>query len=646
MTVKQYKFGLFGKSRIHIDLLPTQGSRDVPVCGTRYVQAYKSLFWAFMLYSFMQQTRFFRGQPGFLSLVLGLVLVSCLTTNPPITTVPTNLLISEIGTTYYSNSICWFEIYNPTANAIDLATYTLRARGVPTTGGNGSEQTWSLPTANVAPGEYLVIGGKVSADVYNTSKSVYVVNAGNVVPYWFSSGFVELLKAGNTADFVRWGNSTVVPTTSTAWAGANVPALPVGLSGGQPSDLGKSIVRGSTDTNTSNDWSARDFATPSAANDVPAGASDGDADGIPDSAEVSGGTFTGLDLYAMGARVGIRDVFIELDHMNSSDPGLNPQKAALDKMVTAFASKNIALHIDAGNAFALTFDPINYNLGNSKSVLPYSLSIGLSASDGRLSNVYELKSQNFEFSRNLIFHYMVMGSSQELDGTAGSSGYAEIAGNDGVVTFGGWGLNANTPTNTNILTNYQAATIMHEFGHNLGLNHGGFESENYKPNYLSIMNYLYTLRCLGPTTGANAADRYMQNLGFGTLALVNDETTTNCGMDYSDGSSSNLDENHLNENAGMGRGVALIDWNNNQTTETDLAFNINPNWNGAQTILSDYNDWANIILPFARQNSAYLNSSRTRAFRAIFPISNDQQASIQDEKPSATFFKQLRERLK
>ncbi len=595
----------------------------------------------------MQKTRFLGGQAGFLSVVLALGLVACpFTTNPPITTVRTDLLISEIGTTYYTNSICWFEVYNPTSSTIDLASYTLRARGVPTTGGSGNEQTWALPTANIAPGAYLVIGGKVSPNVYNTSKSVYVVNTGNVVPYWFSSGFLELLKTGTTADFVRWGNNTVAPTTTSAWTGLNVPALPVGTSGNQPSDLGKSIVRSGADTNTKDDWSARDFATPGAANDVPAGTNDTDADGIPDSAEVSGGTFAGLDLYAMGAQVGIRDIFIELDHMDSSDPGLNPQKAALDKVVAAFAIKNIALHFDAGNAFAASFDPINYNLGNNQSVLPYALSIGLSASDGRLSNVYELKSQNFDFSRNLIFHYMVLGSSQELDGTAGSSGYAEIAGNDGVVTLGGWGLNTNTPTNTNILNNYQAATIMHEFGHNLGLNHGGNESENYKPNYLSIMNYLYTLRCLGPTTGANAADRYRQNLGFGTLALVNDETTTNCAMDYSDGSSSNLDESHLNENAGMGRGVALIDWNNNASTETDLGFNLNPGWNGALTTLSDYNDWANIILPFARQNSAYLNNSKSRAFRTIFPSSNDQQDRIKDEKLSPSFFKQLHERLK
>lgn len=32
---------------------------------------------------------------------------------------------------------------------------------------------------------------------------------------------------------------------------------------------------------------------------------------------------------------------------------------------------------------------------------------------------------------------------------------------------------------------------MHELGHTLGLYHGGDEAVNFKPNYISIMNYLY-----------------------------------------------------------------------------------------------------------------------------------------------------------
>ena len=42
-----------------------------------------------------------------------------------------------------------------------------------------------------------------------------------------------------------------------------------------------------------------------------------------------------------------------------------------------------------------------------------------------------------------------------------------------------------------------SGTFMHELGHNLGLRHGGFEDTNYKPNYLSIMNYMFQMSGTG-----------------------------------------------------------------------------------------------------------------------------------------------------
>jgi hypothetical protein len=37
----------------------------------------------------------------------------------------------------------------------------------------------------------------------------------------------------------------------------------------------------------------------------------------------------------------------------------------------------------------------------------------------------------------------------------------------------------------------QSGTFLHELGHNLGLLHGGADNTNWKPNYLSTMNYLF-----------------------------------------------------------------------------------------------------------------------------------------------------------
>src|SRR5207344_1972884 len=43
-----------------------------------------------------------------------------------------------------------------------------------------------------------------------------------------------------------------------------------------------------------------------------------------------------------------------------------------------------------------------------------------------------------------------------------------------------------TPTD-----NQQTGTFMHELGHNLGLQHGGGDPKVYKPNYVSVMNYMF-----------------------------------------------------------------------------------------------------------------------------------------------------------
>ncbi|MFN3266172.1 MAG: zinc-dependent metalloprotease family protein [Deinococcales bacterium] len=365
----------------------------------------------------------------------------------------------------------------------------------------------------------------------------------------------------------------------------------------------------------------------------PGVSADADKDNIPDSAEVPGSSYKGIDVYSMGARVGQRDIFLEIDNMTSAEAKLNPQRAALDKFVAAFAAKKIALHIDVGDAFSPNFDPANYNLGNAQRLLPYSQSISLTPKIG-FASVKELKSQNFAANRNGVFYYMVLGSSQNASGLAGSSGRAEIIGDDSMVTFGGWNLNTNTTEKTTQLNNIMASTMMHEFGHNLGLRHGGDENLNYKPNYVSIMNYMYQLDCIGPTSGTGIADRFFYSLYGGTKypesGLVNNARTSACKIDFSDGSSSNLDENSLNENAGMGRGAGVVDWNDDETTQTALSLNLNPvsllgDGDDMNSSLQDHDDWSNIQIGFP-QGGAHLLAT---------PELSDEEA------PSAEYLKAL-----
>ena len=279
-----------------------------------------------------------------------------------------HLVISEVATNYFRNDVAWVEVFNRGSEPVDLSSYTLRSSHLRLDTGVNSlvPLEFSLPRVLVPAGAYLVVAGKIHDKLQNSSQMVYVEN-NDRVPFWNTNGSLELVKAGDTADFVRFGSSMASPLAENAWNGRNVDSLPSGAN-----EHGKSIVRlasnGMADTNTGADWSLVNFATPAGVNDIAPGVVDSDLDGIPDSAKIAGGTYAGLDLHAMGARPGRRDIFVEIDYMKSSDPALTPRREALQKIVAAFAAKNIALHLDTGALHAPAFDPALFNLGGGNAV--------------------------------------------------------------------------------------------------------------------------------------------------------------------------------------------------------------------------------------------------------------------------------------
>jgi hypothetical protein len=346
----------------------------------------------------------------------------------------------------------------------------------------------------------------------------------------------------------------------------------------------------------------------------------------------------------MGARQGVRDIFIEVDHMNSTDPGVIPRAEALQKVVDAFAVKGIAMHFDTGTQYSATFSTANFNLGQGDSTVTYEKCIDFDGSictgnTSQFRSLYDWKLANFELRRKNIFHYMLFGNSQLNTGLSGSSGRAEISGNDSMITLGSWGL--TTSPDTNKLINYQAGTIMHEFGHNLGLQHGGFEStNNYKPNYYSVMNYLYQLNGLASSASSIGPyqrwSRYKNLTGANAITLCT-MLNSACGspsqfvIDYSNGSSASLNEGSLSESVNIGRGADLgvyADWNNSLINDT-TNYALDLNGTGTNSTLSDYNDWANLYLAFHRGATAQsgISSNTTSSVQRVDldPMSNDQQ---------------------
>lgn len=553
-----------------------------------------------------------------------------------------NLLISEVSSCYYYNDACWFEIYNPTTTSINLGSYTIRSRSVDVTNGQvTASQFFTLPNISISPDSYLIISGNAENLKQRGTQNIRVRNLNNV-PKWIDSGFIELLSAGATVDFVVFGSSSQTSTTANKWTGANVAALPYSAN-----DYGKSIVRpypktANVNTYSSADWVQVDWATPAGRNDVPQGARDDDLDGIPDTAEVAGGTFAGLDLYAMGARTGKKDLFVEVDTMDSSDLGIVTNKESLQMVVAAFGKRNINVMFDAGNAFSSTFSVANFNLGQGSNIVPFEKCIKLdqttcssNISDRR--SIYDWKEEFMDLRRRSVFHYLLKANTQRVDGSSGGpSGIAELKGNDLVITYGNVFSSNPTPTQLNQITNFKAKTIMHELGHNLGLRHGGFEDLNHKPNYYSIMNYLYGNGLDPDPSSATVYLRWRNSQGDKTPSSCS-LVASPCGdksqyiIDFSNGASADLDENALLESANIGRGSnsgAFADWDlSGSLTIAAIARDLNGD--GIKTKLKDHDDWSNLIFPFVRYSDGNSdNSNGNKDNKRISPILNDRQEYI------------------
>lgn len=571
-----------------------------------------------------------------------------------------DLMVSEVGSCYYYDIGCWFEVFNPTGNTIDLGGYQIKSTAINTSSGAAvSSQTFTLPSISIAAGSYAVIAGNVSG-LSQRGTQLVMVNSGSVVPFWTGSGFIELLKSGATVDFVRFGTSTQAPVTSAAWSGNAAAALAY-----SKTDYGRSIVRAypailTTDTNTASDWSATEWATAGGRNDVVGATTDADNDGIPDSAEVSGGTYAGMDLYSMGARTGQRDIFIEVDYMTSTDPGVTPRKEALQKVVDAFAAQNIAVHFDTGTQFNSSFSVADFNLGQGSNSVPYEKCVTMdqttcSSNTSTRRSVWDWKIEHSDVRRRGVFHYLLFGNSQNANGSAGSSGRAELPGNDLIVTMGNWGFSTGSTTALNKLINMQASTLMHELGHNLNLRHGGDEDDNYKPNYWSVMNYLYQLNGLDASPSGSTAYLRWRKERYGSISVC-DLANSPCDapsqfiMNYSDGTSQALNENSLQESDNIGRGAvsAYADWNINSLKDASAyAADLNPmdtyNHYGEKTTLTDHNDWANLVLPFSRYygGNSGKNPNSTTSRSVANPITDDRQPVAQEWAPAPSVLEEI-----
>lgn len=309
----------------------------------------------------------------------------------------------------------------------------------------------------------------------------------------------------------------------------------------------------------------------------------------------------------------VKDLFVEVDAMVN-----HPVNAtALNQVIAAFTNAPapvgpIRLHVQVDDQNI----PHNNNIAFTPCTPPANLTVSPlhpvpDADFDTLKKAWfgtaaeralpEPQRSNTLFAKRLAFRYVILAHDLvRPPGTTSASGCSEVGGNDAVVTLGSF-PSGTTTTHKNGTTDQWGGTFMHEFGHMLGLRHGGGDNVNCKPNYLSVMSYTRQF-----------------------ASLITDRP-----LDYSRAQLPSLDETNLNETLGIvgappipvptgaktvwgptpiggtsttatiAAATSTIDWNLSKTTDTFVTLDLNKiasgtGCDGTGSLLTGYNDWANL----------------------------------------------------
>ncbi|HLJ92011.1 MAG TPA: hypothetical protein VKU02_02345, partial [Gemmataceae bacterium] len=241
------------------------------------------------------------------------------------------------------------------------------------------------------------------------------------------------------------------------------------------------------------------------------------------------------DLMLPGADVHERDLYVEIDAMAGRAPSAN----ALNMVTQVFANHGIDLHLILGDTAAPLTSPWLDDAGTDFPEAAFdafkAAHFGIPAAQG---NPLALAAER------LAFRYCVFADTYQV-GTdpVGRPQHASGAGKGNIASDFFIALGPDRGGDDF----EQAGTFMHELGHSLGLRHGGGgtapdgsgDDVNNKPNYFSIMNYLWQ----APFTD------YADPNHPTALELAYHNSWE---LDYSDQALPTLDEAALDEAAGIG----------------------------------------------------------------------------------------------
>lgn len=324
---------------------------------------------------------------------------------------------------------------------------------------------------------------------------------------------------------------------------------------------------------------------------------DSDGDGLSDSTEAT-----------LGSSPLHKDIFVEIDWFIVNGRSMKPRPGFVEFVQSIFAAAPV-LNPDGTTGIRIHLE-LSQGIRTNQEVLGYS-----DAQDNyNWSQFDAYKSLYFTPSKRSTHHYCLFVSDYgDQHGKATrSSGISRnpdnfVAGaSDLIVSLGclpdnqghkGW-YNRPTPGRYKYT---QAGTFAHELGHNLGLKHGGSDHVNYKPDFLSLMNYSFQTDGIPYTRLDGVRFRI---------------------FDYSRFYLPSLNENNLNEATGLGpfasdnfgyygttyykeitpthhdqvdiwNATGSVDWNDDGRINTSVRSEINAD--RRLTVLRGVHDWSHLV---------------------------------------------------
>jgi len=152
----------------------------------------------------------------------------------------------------------WVKLFNGTDSSINLSEYSIKTNAFKQSDINQqSVHSFLLPNIELAAGESIVIQDSFSKEYWSSNSasphhSFTFEKQNNDMQFgWYRSGFVELqnTKALQTIDFVRFGESKMLPNDQAQW-------LSKTQKDGLQENMGKPYVRimNKKDSNSNRDW--------------------------------------------------------------------------------------------------------------------------------------------------------------------------------------------------------------------------------------------------------------------------------------------------------------------------------------------------------------------------------------------------------